>query len=65
MSEYVGISTTASLEMLDELLDDESDSMSDWELEFIESLDRQRGRAPLWSQKQLKVLVRVWDKVFG
>jgi hypothetical protein len=51
--------------MLQELLADESDTMSTWEVEFIESLDKQR-RAEEWtpSDKQFVVLEKIWQKVF-
>jgi hypothetical protein len=55
-------------DMLDELLQDESDKMTPWEVEFIESLDRQRAaKGDDWrlSDKQQNVLQRVWDKVLG
>lgn len=55
--------------MLDELLTDSSDTMSAWEVEFIESLNRQcDGSADgSWcpSPKQEAVLVKIWNKVFG
>ena len=47
--------------MLDELLNDESDRMTAWEVEFVESLDKQRDRE--WSQKQRDILDRIWQKV--
>lgn len=52
-------------DMLDELLADESDTMSAWEVDFIESLDRQRS-APefVMSDKQWSVLQKVWSTVF-
>jgi hypothetical protein len=54
--------------MLDELLHDDSDTMSAWEVEFIESLDRQCDGSSdgSWypSPKQEAVLERIWDKVF-
>lgn len=54
--------------MLDELLNDDSDKMSAWEAEFIESLNRQcdgsadGGWCP--SPKQEAVLEKIWNKVF-
>lgn len=53
--------------MLDELMSDDSDTMSAWEVEFIESLGRQRmASSALWrpSVKQRDVLQRIWTKVF-
>ncbi len=53
--------------MLDELLRDESDTMTAWEVEFIESLDKQRSRnSEDWtpSAKQCGILSEIWDKVF-
>ena len=53
--------------MLEELLNDESDTMSAWEVEFIDSLNRQwtRHEDMAISPKQRAVLERIWDKVFG
>ena len=57
--------------MLDEILNDESDAMTAWEVEFVESLDRQRnikqGTRTSWepSPKQKDVLDKIWGKVFG
>ena len=54
--------------MLDELLSDDSDTMTAWEVEFIESLDRQCDSSPdgSWcpSPKQTTVLEEIWGKVF-
>ena len=55
-------------ELLSELLQDESDTMSDWETEFVHSVDKQADqRGSEWSpsQKQLDVIEKVWSKVFG
>lgn len=54
-----------SSDMLDELLQDESDTLSAWEVEFIESLDKQRTQ-PNWepTNKQFLMLERIWGKVF-
>lgn len=49
--------------MLDELLKDESDRMNAWEIEFLESLNRQRDRQ--WSESQIAVLEQIWEKVYG
>lgn len=55
--------------MLDELLQDDSDKMTAWEVEFIESLSRQcdSSRDGSWcpSDKQEKVPEKIWGKVFG
>lgn len=54
--------------MLDELLNDDSDTMTAWEVEFIESLNRQCDGSSdgSWcpSPKQEAVLEKVWNKVF-
>lgn len=47
--------------MLTELLADESDTMSDWEVKFIESVDAQLY--PLTGD-QVKQLKKIWEKVF-
>jgi len=55
-------------QMLDELLDDDSDSMTAWETEFIDSVNRQRahfGEDWLPSDRQEGVIVEVWHRVFG
>jgi len=51
------------LAMLDELLTDDSDQLTAWEIEFIESLNKQRDRE--WSQRQEDVLIKIWEKIFG
>jgi len=50
-------------DMLTELLDDASDRLTAWEVEFIESLKKQRR--DLWepSDKQMAVLVKIWDRM--
>ena len=54
---------TDSLAMLDELLADDSDKMTDWEVEFIESLNKQRDRE--FSDRQVATLEKIWRKVYG
>lgn len=55
--------------MLNELLRDESDTLTAWEVEFIESLDQQRTREgeQCWepTQAQFMALEKVWGKVFS
>lgn len=54
--------------ILSELLNDDSDTMNAWEVEFIDSLREQRHRkGSEWcpSPKQLAALGKAWDKVFG
>jgi hypothetical protein len=52
--------------MIDELLADESDKLTAWEVEFLESIDKQRKRDGwLPSEKQEAVMQKVWDKIFG
>ena len=50
------------LKMLDELLADDSDRLSDWETKFLESLNTRRGSD--WSTKQVAALERIWDRIF-
>ena len=55
-------------EMLTELLQDDNDVLSDWECEFITSVDNQsdrRGSEWCPSQKQLDIIERIWGKVFS
>ena len=49
--------------MLRELLADESDAMTAWEVEFIDSLLKKRLYK--WSEKQIETLEKIWNKVFG
>jgi hypothetical protein len=54
--------------MLDELMLDESDTMTDWETKFVESLHQQSGRSRFGREptpKQLQCLDKIWAKVFG
>lgn len=54
-----------NLDMLDELLDLTSDEyeLSEWEIDFIESLNKQRDRP--WSQKQIDKLQQIYRKAFA
>lgn len=49
--------------MLDELLADDSDRLTDWEVRFLESLNTQRHRE--LSPKQVAALESIWDRIFG
>jgi len=53
--------------MLDELLEDDSDTLTAWEVEFIESLQKQRAAAEDFkiSPKQLDVLCGTWQRICG
>lgn len=55
--------TAAESSMLNELLNDDSDRLSEWEIEFIESLDHQRERN--LTEKQADKLQKIWDRVFA
>lgn len=48
--------------MLDELLEVD-DGLSDWEVEFVEDLDRHADRE--LTDKQESKLEQIWQKVFG
>jgi len=48
--------------VLDELLEVES-GLTAWEMDFIESLDKQRGRG--FTEKQVEILNRIHEKVLG
>ena len=47
-------------EIVDDLLNKES-GLTSWEIDFIDSLDKQRGRK--LSEKQIQCLERIVDKV--
>jgi len=49
--------------MLEELLDDESDTMSSWEVEFIDNLRKSKTSA--MTDRQKEKLEQIWEKVFG
>ncbi len=52
-----------SNEMLDEILQDDSDSLSVWETEFVENLNRyERGK--MLTPRQEAMLDKIWRKVF-
>ena len=55
--------TPDEINMLDECLNDDSDRLTAWECEFLDSLNRQRDRA--LSEKQRSVLERINSKVLG
>jgi hypothetical protein len=52
-------------DMLQELLDNEDDVMTAWEVEFIESMDKLRARNGDPSEKQQACLERIWSKVYA
>jgi hypothetical protein len=52
-------------DMTSELLMDESDRMTEWELEFVESVARWLDNDGVPSQKQRQKVEEVWDRVFG
>lgn len=49
--------------MPDEILEDDSDRMTPWEVEFVESLNKQNVFD--WTDKQIAVLEKIWRKLFG
>ena len=49
-------------EMIDDCSDRES-QMSEWECDFIESIDEQLYDTKSLSTKQIDVLNRIWEKV--
>lgn len=51
--------------MLDELLYDESDTLNEWEIGFLESMDEVRGRKGTPTGPMIKKLSQIWDKVFN
>lgn len=48
--------------MVDELLDLFS-GLSDWEMEFLDSIDKKRAKSDL-TPKQAQILKKLWDKMF-
>jgi len=50
--------------MLDELLDLE-EGLSDWEVSFIESLDRQRRAKRVFTERQRAKIAELWNLAFG
>lgn len=50
------------LAMLDELLDLD-DGLSDWEVQFLESLDRQRASG--WTARQAEKLAQIYVEKLG
>ena len=55
--------TQDELTMLDELLGDDSDRLSEWEVNFLESMDRKRVQAS--SDRERHKLEQIWEKLFG
>lgn len=52
-------------EVLEQIGDCETRSkkLSDWELNFIDSISQQLTRTGSLSEKQLEILDRIWEKV--
>jgi len=48
--------------MLDELLDIDDDSLTDWEVEFIEDMALVRERGGLFTQGQANKLQQIYDE---
>lgn len=48
--------------MVKELLADESDTLSWWECDFLDSVNRWIGD---YSDKQAETIEKIWEKVFG
>jgi len=41
--------------------DDDEPKMSDWEIEFLDSVNQQQRL----SWKQADIITRIWDRIFG
>jgi len=50
--------------MVDELMESDTDKMTAWEMEFTESVYK-RSLSMDYTEKQAAVIERIWDKVFG
>ena len=48
--------------MVKELLADESDRLSSWECDFLDSMHRWTGE---YTEKQAAIIQRIWGKIFG
>jgi hypothetical protein len=48
--------------MVNELLEDESDSMSQWEKDFVDDISKKNIRPTV---KQKEKIEQIWDKIFG
>jgi len=55
--------TTDQHKQLNELLADDGDCLSDWEIDFLESLNRDR-HLELTGGQEYK-LTQIWNRVFG
>lgn len=55
------MSTSDLKKMVRECLKDDSDRLTTWEIEFLDSVN---GREVL-SDKQAAVIQKIWDKLFG
>ncbi len=47
--------------MVKELLADDTDTLTTWECEFLDSVNRQDRL----SEKQAEIIERIWTKVYG
>ena len=56
----------SDLDEIQSMLDDcekRSEKLSDWEIEFIDSISNQLGRGRGLTEKQEQTLERIWNKV--
>lgn len=47
--------------MVKELLDDESDRLTPWEQDFLDSVHKQQ----YLSAKQIAIIEKIWEKIYG
>lgn len=47
--------------MIRELLENDADALTAWEVEFLDSVHRQA----YFSEKQATIIERIWSKVYG
>lgn len=48
--------------MVKELLADESDRLSSWECDFLDSVNRWTGK---YTERQAETIQKIWDKIYG
>jgi hypothetical protein len=59
------VNTDDCKKMIRECQNDESDTLSEWEMDFLSSVENQTNHGGELTGKQMHILERIWDKLFS